>query len=97
MKLSALTFSTARMRLAGLQIDGAVDIEPLTARRLLHRKGEVLAGPAAGRPHLMGRMNRIDEGDGLTAPIVLSRFSYSSMNACCLASSRPRGMASGLR
>ena len=66
MKLSALTFSTARiLRLAGLQIDGAVDIEPLTARRLLHRKGEVLAGPAAGRPHLMGRMNRIDEGDGL--------------------------------
>ena len=53
------------LRLAGFQIDGAVDIEPVTARRLLHREGDVLASPAAGRPHLMGRMNRIDEGDGL--------------------------------
>src|SRR6516164_6319237 len=30
-------------------------------------------------------------------PIVLSRFSYPSMKACCAASSRPRGMACGLR
>ena len=66
MKLSASTFSTARiLRLAGFKIDGAVDVEPLTARRLLHRDGDVLAGPAAGRPYLMGRMNRIDEDDGL--------------------------------
>ena len=36
------------LRLAGFQIDGAVDIEPVTARRLLHREGDVPAGPAAG-------------------------------------------------
>ena len=53
------------MKTTGFQIDDAVDIEPLTARRLLHRDGDVLAGPAASRPHLMGRMNRIDEGDRL--------------------------------
>ncbi len=35
------------LRLAGFRIDGAVDIEPLTARRLLHRDGDILAGPAA--------------------------------------------------
>ena len=40
-------------------------MEPRAARRLRHREGEVLAGAAAGRPHLMGGMNRIDEGDGL--------------------------------
>ena len=40
----------------------AVDIEPLTARRLLR---DILAGPAAGRPQPMGPMNRIDEDDSL--------------------------------
>ena len=42
-----------------------MDVQPVTARRLFHREGDVLAGPAAGRPYLMGRMNRIDEDDGL--------------------------------
>ena len=65
MKHGALTSRRRGLRLAGFKIDGAVDIEPVTARRLLHRDGDVLAGPATGRPHLMGRMNRIDKGDGL--------------------------------
>ncbi len=53
------------LRLAGFQIDGAVDVEPLTAGRLLDGDRDIPASPAAGRPDLMGRMNRIDESDGL--------------------------------
>ena len=42
-----------------------MDVQPVTARRLLHRDGDIPASPAAGRPDLMGRMNRIDEDDRL--------------------------------
>ena len=66
MKPGALTFSTARICVWPVsRSDGAVDVEPLTAGRLLHRDRDVLASPAAGRPDLMGWMDRIDEDDGL--------------------------------
>ncbi len=42
-----------------------MDVEPLTAGRLLDRDRDVPASPAAGRPHLMGRMDPVDKGDGL--------------------------------
>src|SRR3974390_1468373 len=47
--------------LAGFEIDGAVDIEPLASRRLLDGNRGALASPATNRSDLVGRMNRIDE------------------------------------
>ena len=65
MKPGALTFSTARICVWPVsRSDGAVDVEPLTAGRLLHRDRDVPTSPGAARPDL-GRMNRIDEDDGL--------------------------------
>src|ERR1700730_17225493 len=42
-----------------------MDVQPVTAGRLLHCDGDVLASPAAGRPHLMGRMSCVEEQDRL--------------------------------
>ena len=47
--------------LAGLKIDGAVDVETVTAAGLLHGEFDFLRSPAADRADPMGRMHRVGE------------------------------------
>ena len=53
--------------LASLQIDRAVNVDPLTAARLLDRELLLARRPAAGGPRGMGRMYRIRKQHGFVA------------------------------
>jgi len=52
---------------ACLQIDGAVDVQPIPTRGLLHGDGDALGSPASDWPDLMSRMDGVDEDDRLVA------------------------------
>src|ERR1700680_3548747 len=51
--------------LPGLEVDRAVDIDPLTPARLFDRELLLLWRPAADRPRRMGRMHGVHEQHGL--------------------------------
>jgi len=47
--------------LAGLKVDGAMDVHAVTAATLFYRDRNFFRGPTANRPHRMGRMHGISK------------------------------------
>ncbi len=61
--------------LASLELDRAMDVQPVPAAALFNCDGNVLRPPAANRPHRVGRMHGIGEKTASSASIRFIRAS----------------------